>query len=308
MGTPAFAVPALDVLLETAGEVVAVYTQPDKPKGRGLALSLSPVKERALAAGVTVRQPPTLKDDDAFEAFRALALDLCVVAAYGKILPRRYLEAPRLGCVNVHASLLPKYRGAAPIQWAIARGESESGITLMQMDVGMDTGDILLMRALPILPSDTGGSLEQKLSQCGAELLREGLAALRQGPLPRTPQEHALATMAPILKKEDGRIDWSKSPEDIAFLVRAMNPWPVAHTLHGGALLKVFAAEPTKRLRDAAPGTVLLVSKTGGGRLEVACGTEALALTELQTEGKKRMSVGPFVAGYRIAEGEVLGA
>jgi len=308
MGTPAFAVPALDVLLETPGEVAAVYTQPDKPKGRGLAVALSPVKERALAAGALVRQPPTLKDDAAFEAFRALELDLCVVAAYGKILPRRYLEAPRLGCVNVHASLLPKYRGAAPIQWSIARGERETGITFMQMDVGMDTGDVLLMRSLPIEASDTGGTLERKLSALGAELLREGLVSLRRGPLPRTPQDHAAATMAPILKKDHGLIDWAKSPEEIANLVRAMNPWPVAHTTHGGVLLKVFAAEPTKRLRAAAPGTVLLVSKTGGGRLEVACGDEALALTELQTEGKKRMAVGPFVAGYRIAEGEVLGS
>src|SRR5258705_9453668 len=193
MGTLAFAVPSLDVLLEAPGEVVAVYTQPDKPKGRGLAVALSPVKERALAAGVEVRQPPTLKDDAVFEAFRALDLDLCVVAAYGKILPRRYLEAPRLGCLNVHASLLPKERRAAPVQWSIARGERETGITLMQMDVGMDTGDVLLMRAIPIAGDDTGGTLEKKLSQLGAGLLREGLAGLRRtGALPpRTPQDHA---------------------------------------------------------------------------------------------------------------------
>ena len=308
MGTPAFAVPALEVLLETAGELVCAYTQPDKPKGRGLQLSLSPVKERVLAARIAVRQPPTLKDDAAFAEFAALDLDLCVVAAYGKILPRRYLEAPRLGCVNVHASLLPRYRGAAPIQWAIARAERESGITLMQMDVGMDTGDILLMRALPIDPTDTGGTLEKKLALLGAQLLREGLAQLRIAPLGRTQQDHAAATMAPILKKEDGRVEWGKSPEEIAHLVRAMNPWPVAHTSHGGALLKIFTAEPTARIGDAAPGTVTLVSKSSGGRLEIACGTEALALTELQTEGKKRLPIGPFLAGYRIAEGDVLGA
>lgn len=326
MGTPAFAVPAVDVLLQTPGELVAVYTQPDKPKGRGLAVAFSPVKERALAAGVPVLQPPTLKDDAVFEAFRALELDLCVVAAYGKILPRRYLEAPRLGCVNIHASLLPRYRGAAPIVWCIARGETETGITLMQMDVGMDTGDILLMRALPIAPSDTGGTLEPRLSALGAELLREGLAGLRHGPLPRTPQDPALATLAPILKKEDGQVDWSRPGLELVNLVRAMNPWPVAHTRHftaeacaarptsaspedaapAGALLKLFAAEPTTPIQDAAPGTVVLVSRTGGGRLEVACGGGALALTELQVEGKKRLPVGPFLAGYRISEGDVL--
>lgn len=309
MGTPAFAVPSLDVLLESPSELVAVYTQPDRPKGRGLAVFESPVKLRAAAAGIPVRQPPTLKDDAAFAAFQALALDVCFVAAYGKILPKRYLEAPRLGCVNVHASLLPKYRGAAPIQWAIARGEHETGVTLMQMDVGMDTGDMLLTRALPIEPTDTGGTLEAKLARVGADLLREGLAALREGTLPRTPQDHAQATMAPILEKEHGRIDWSRPARELERLVRAMNPWPVAHTTHAAVHLKVYGAEPTDALRPAAPGTVLLVSRSGGGRFEVACGDgEALALTELQLEGRKRLAVGPFLAGARIAEGEVLGA
>ena len=309
MGTPAFAVPALEVLLEQPGELVAVYTQPDRPKGRGLTVVELPVKARASAAGVPVLQPPKLKDDDVFAAFDGLALDLCVVAAYGKILPKRYLDAPRFGCINVHASLLPRYRGAAPIQWAIARGETEAGVTLMQMDVGMDTGDMLLKRAIQIADADTGGSLEAKLSRLGGEVLRDGLAALREGTLVRTPQDHAHATLAPILDKEHGRVDWSRPARELVQLVRAMNPWPVAHTTHAGVHVKLYGAEATLALRDAPAGTVLLVSRTSGGRLEVACGGgEALALTELQLEGRKRLPVGPFLAGARIVEGEMLGS
>jgi methionyl-tRNA formyltransferase len=307
MGTPSFAVPALEVLLETPGEVVAVYTQPDRPKGRGLAVVESPVKARARAAGADVRQPATLKDDAVYAAFAGLELDLCVVAAYGRILPKRFLDAPRLGCVNVHASLLPKYRGAAPIQWAIARGETETGVTLMQMDVGMDTGDMLLRRAISIADDDTGGTLEPKLSRLGAALLREGLAELRRGTLARTPQDHAQATLAPMLTKEHGRIDWTRPARELVNLVRAMNPWPTAHTGHAGNVLRVFAAEAAPAMHSAPPGTVTLVSRTSGGRLEVACGDEVVALLELQAEGRKRLPVGAFLAGYRIAERDVLG-
>lgn len=306
MGTPEFAVPSLEVLLDRPGELVCVYTQPDRPSGRGLAVVASPVKERARAAGIEVRQPPTLKDDAVFEAFRALDLDLCVVAAYGRILPARYLEAPRLGCINVHASLLPKYRGAAPIQWALLRGEPETGITLMQMDAGMDTGDILLQRSTPIEPDDTAATLEARLARIGAELLREGLEALARGPLPRTPQDASRATLAPMLRKEDGRIDWSRPAAELARLVRAMNPWPSAHTTHAGRLLKIHRAQAVPSAQVAAPGTVTAVERTGGGRLEVAAGEGALRLLELQAEGRKRMPVGEFLAGSRIAAGDVL--
>jgi methionyl-tRNA formyltransferase len=305
MGTPEFAVPSLEVLLERPGELVAVYTQPDRKKGRGLALSASPVKERALQAGVTVHQPPSLKDGAAFAAFAALDLDLCVVAAYGRILPARWLGAPRLGCINVHASLLPRYRGAAPVEWAIARGETVTGVTLMQMDAGMDTGGILMQRSLPIDPGDTGGTLEDKLARLGAELLRQGLARLREGPLPRTPQDPALATMAPALRKEDGRIDWARPARELADHVRAMDPWPGAFTTHEGRLLKVFRAMSLPLGEAAPPGRVTRVERGGAGRLEVAAGEGALALLEVQAEGKKRLPVREFLAGYRIREGDL---
>lgn len=308
MGTPEFAVPSLEVLLERPGELLAVYTQPDRPRGRGLHLEMSPVKKRALEAGVEVRQPATLKDDEVFAAFRALDLDACVVAAYGRILAVRYLEAPRLGCLNVHASLLPRYRGAAPIQWAIARGEAETGITLMQMDAGMDTGDILLQRAIPIDPEDTGATLHDKLARLGAEVLSEGLARLREGlPLDPTPQDDGLATKAPLLKKEDGRIDWSRPAAEIANLARAMNPWPGAFTTHGGRRLLIFRAARAPRHQPADPGTVTLVHRASPSRLEVSCGDNTLELLDLQAEGRKRLAVGEFLAGYRIAEGDRLG-
>jgi methionyl-tRNA formyltransferase len=308
MGTPAFALPSLEVLLERPGELVAVYTQPDRPRGRGLSVAMSPVKERALAAGVEVRQPATLKDDAVFAELAALRLDLCVVCAYGRILPRRFLEAPRLGCVNVHASLLPRYRGAAPIQWAIVRGETETGVTLMQMDVGLDTGDMLSWRALPIAPDDTAGTLEPRLARLGGELLREALARMREeGPLPRTPQDASRATLAPRLEKEHGRIDWSRPAGELANLVRGLDPWPSAYSTHRGTLLKVFGARAVPRAGTAVPGAVLVANRGGGGRLEIACGEGALSLGEIQAEGRKRLRAGEFLAGYRLAEGDVLG-
>jgi methionyl-tRNA formyltransferase len=307
MGTPAFALPSLEVLLDRPGELVCVYTQPDRPSGRGLAPQPSPVKRRAAEAGVPVREPATLKDDAVFAEYAALRPDLCVVAAYGKILPRRYLDVPRLGCVNVHASLLPRYRGAAPIQWAIARGETETGITLMQMDAGMDTGDILAQRTIPIDPDDTAGTLEPRLARLGAEVLREALGRLRAGEaLPRTHQDASQATMAPMLRKEDGRLDWARPARDLANLVRALNPWPSAWTHHRGKLLKVLRAAPVPLASPAAPGTVVAVSRSAGGRLEVACGQGALSLLEVQAEGRKRHPVGEFLLGSRIAEGDVL--
>jgi methionyl-tRNA formyltransferase len=307
MGSPSFAVPSLEVLLERPGELVAVYTQPDRPRGRGLSLAAPPVKRRALAAGVEVRQPPTLKDDAVFEGFAALDLDLCVVAAYGRILGERYLEAPRLGCINVHASLLPKYRGAAPIQWAIVRGETKSGITLMQMDRGLDTGDILLQRELPIDPEDTAETLEEKLSRLGASVLKEGLERLRHGPLPRVPQDHAAATLAPLLRKEDGEIDWTRPAPEIVNLVRGMTPWPSAHTRCGGKLIKIHRARAIDppRARGARPGTLLEISSAGEGRLEIACGEGALSVLELQIEGGKRLGVGAFAAGARLKPGDL---
>jgi len=310
MGSPDFAVPCLSTLLDT-DEVVGVVCQPDKPAGRGQKLTPPPVKERALAEGLRVMQPASVRKPPFLDELRALAPDLAVVVAYGKILPPEVLAAPRLGCINVHGSLLPKYRGAAPIQWALIRGEPETGITLMQMDAGMDTGPMLLKRAIPVDEQVTAGELFQRLAPLGAETLRDGLALLKEGKLRPEPQNDAEATLAPMLTKETGRVDFSVGATAVRDLVRGCDPWPGAYTLLGGEVLKLF--RPRRVSGSGTPGQVIGADRDG---LIVACGPpggadgalNAVAFAELQLPGRKRMPAQALLAGRAIPTGTQLGS
>jgi methionyl-tRNA formyltransferase len=307
-GTPAFSVGCLDALASVA-EVVGVVCQPDKPVGRGLALTAPPVKQRAIELGFPVVQPTKLRTGEFGAWVRAQSVDVALVVAYGRILPDDVLSGPRLGCVNVHASLLPKYRGAAPITWAVVHGEAESGVTLMQMDAGMDTGAMLAKWATPIGPDETAGELSERLSQLGAQSVREGLPKYVRGELTPEAQDHANATMAPMLKKEDGAIDFTKSGRAVHDHVRGMSPWPGAYTRLGGKLIKVHAtvlsgATPT----GTAPGEVVVADKTG---VLVACGPEgreAVSLARIQLEGKKPIAAGDWVVGRGVKKGDRFGS
>lgn len=305
-GTPQFAVPCLDALVEIA-DVAAVVCQPDKPQGRGLALAAPPVKQRALELGLAVVQPTKLKTGDFAGWLRDQRVDVALVVAYGRILPKDVLEAPRLGCVNVHASLLPKYRGAAPITWAIVRGEPETGITLMQMDEGMDTGAMLEQLTTEIVSDETAGDLSERLSALGALAVRRGLPKYVAGGYTPIPQDNAKATIAPILKKDDGRIDFRKPARRVHDHVRGMSPWPGAFTTSRGKGLKVHATRVTDAPAGgkAAPGTVVLADKS---RVVVACGERAVELVRVQLEGKKAISASDWFAGRGVAEGDVLGS
>ncbi len=302
MGSPGFAVPALEALAQ-ATDVQAVVSQPDRPAGRGLNAKAPDCKLRALALGLPVWQPTSLKKGPFVDELRALDIDLCVVVAYGRILPADVLRVPRFGCWNVHASLLPRYRGAAPIQWAIIRGEAETGVTLMQMDVGMDTGDILLQRSMSIDRQVTGGELHDLLAPLGAALLAEGLALLSDGtPPPPRPQDSALATMAPMLEKSTGQVDFAVGAVAVSDLVRGCDPWPGAHTTWRAQSLKLFS--PRVVSGSGSAGVVLGHDRDG---LIVACGGDAVAFAELQLPGKKRMTAQALLAGNHLAPGVVLG-
>ncbi len=306
MGTPQFAVPCLDALTEIA-EVVGVVCQPDKPQGRGLELTAPPVKKRALELGLAVAQPTKLKTGDFAQWLRDQNADVALVVAYGRILPKDVLLAPRLGCVNVHASLLPKYRGAAPITWAIVNGEPETGITLMQMDEGMDTGAMLEQLATPIEPDETAGELSERLSALGALAVRKGLPRYVAGGVTPIPQDHSKATLAPILEKQHGRIDFGKPARAVHDHVRGMTPWPGAFTTVRGKTLKVHATRVTdlpSGQGPRAPGTVVLADKA---RVVVACGERAVELLKVQLEGKKAITAGDWFLGRGVAEGDVLG-
>jgi methionyl-tRNA formyltransferase len=298
MGSPAFSVPALRALRAKGHEVVAVYCQPPRPAGRGQRETPSPVHQAALELGLPVRTPARLRRDAAeHEAFAALDLDAAVVAAYGLILPRAMLDAPRRGCLNIHASLLPRHRGAAPIQAAILEGDAETGITIMRMDEGLDTGPMLLKAATPIGPKDTAADLHDRLSAMGAELI---LRALDEDP-PATQQPAEGATYAPKLSKEDGRLDWSQPADALDRRIRAMHPWPGAFASLDGASLRILAAEPTTG-RDAPPGTVLDDS------LLVACGDgTALRITRVQRAGRAAMDAAAFLRGSPVPAGTRLG-
>ena len=286
-GTPEFAVPSLEAAV-AVGEVVAVYTQPDRPAGRGRQLQPSPVKRAALAHGIEVRQPRSLRDAEAKSALRALAPDLMVVVAYGLILPQSVLDIPRQGCWNVHASLLPRWRGAAPIQRAIEAGDAVSGVCLMQMERGLDTGPVLLRRELPLAADETGGSLHGRLAQLGAQVLAEGLARLGRGEtLPARAQPEDGVTYAHKLEKSEARLDWTQPADVLARRVRAFNPWPVAEARLAGERVRIHAAEAVDGAAGAQAGEVLHAGREG---LVVACGEGALRLLQVQREGGRPVS------------------
>jgi methionyl-tRNA formyltransferase len=298
MGTPAFAVDSLRACLDV-GEVVAVVTQPDKPKGRGQALSISPVKALAQEKGLPVLQPQRIRHTPFAEELRQLAPEVCVVTAYGKILPRDVLEVPPRGCVNVHASLLPRFRGAAPIQWAIAQGDSETGVCLMKMDEGMDTGPVLACRRVSISPGDTAATLHDTLAALGGQLLREELPRYLQGVLAPRPQPEEGVVMAPMIDKEHGRLDFRKSAVELERRLRAFHPWPGTFTTLEGGLLKVHEAHVGEG--RGAPGEVLAAGPSG---LEVACGEGSLVLTRVQPEGRRVMSAKELLAGRKVQRGD----
>ncbi|HUB06893.1 MAG TPA: methionyl-tRNA formyltransferase [Myxococcales bacterium] len=302
MGTPAFAVPSLEATADVC-DLALVVAQPDRPQGRGRRIERPPVAGWASAHGVDLFQPTKIRPPEVLERLAALAPDVVVVAAYGKILPPSFLELPRLGCVNVHASLLPRYRGAAPIQWAIARGERETGVTLMQMEEGLDTGPILAQRRCPILPEDTGVQLTDRLALLGAALLRAELPRLERGELRATRQDDAQATLAPRLTREDGRVDWTRPARELHDRIRAFQPWPGAVcALPTGAPLKILATAVQGGTGPA--GTVLAAGSAG---IEVASGEGSLLLRAVQPEGGRRMTGAEFVAGHPLAPGARLG-
>jgi methionyl-tRNA formyltransferase len=310
MGTPEFSAPSLRRLIIDGHEVAAVFTQPDKPAGRGRHLHVPPVKSLALEHGIYVHQPPKIKNNDYVRTvFETISPDACIVVAYGKILPQWLLDIPRLGCINVHASLLPKYRGAAPINWAIANGDRETGVTIMQMDAGMDTGPMLAKRAVPIDAAETAPELSSRLSELGADLLSETLPLIYAGDVRPISQDDSDASYAPLLKREDGLIDWHMSANEIANRVRAFQPWPGMFTdFRGGRLIIWLARETpmTNSLNMASSveaGTVLRID-ADGITLQTSAG--ALLIQEVQTEGKRRVSAREFSNGARLKPGDRL--
>ena len=304
LGSGAFAVPSLEALLDAGHDVAALVTQPDREKGRGRAVTAPPTKVVAERRGVPVLQPPRVKHPEAVESLRALGPDVQVVVAYGQILPRAVIDIAPLGTVNVHSSLLPRYRGAAPIHWAIVNGETETGVTTMLIDEGLDTGPMLLARATAIGPEETTPELEPRLARLGAEVLLETLDGLARGTITPRPQDHARATLAPRLKKEDGRIDWSRSADEIARRVRGLQPWPGTVTGSPGGDLKVLRARVEPGPAAAIPGTLVAVDGDG---VVVATGEGGrLRLLELQPESRRPMPAAAYAAGARLRAGDRL--
>ena len=316
MGTPDFSVPALKALVEAGHQVIAVVTQPDKPKGRGKEVQMTPVKIQAMEYGIPVYQPAKVREASFVEVLKGLEADVYVVIAFGQILPKAVLELPKYGCINIHASLLPKYRGAAPIQWCVIDGERETGITTMMMDVGLDTGDMLEKAVIPIEEKETGGSLHDKLSMAGGDLILSTLKKLEEGTLVRTPQTDEGTCYAKMLTKSLGDIDWNQGAVSIERLIRGLNPWPSAYTMWNGKTIKIWAADVIAGREAAdflsesgvpaetgtAPGTVVCSDKR---RLVVCTGGGLLSIRELQMEGKKRMDTPAFLRGYPIPAGDV---
>lgn len=300
MGTPDFAVPCLERLIEAGHEIAAVFSQPDKPRGRKMILTPPEVKVCALKHGLTVYQPKSLRNDEAMELIKEIAPDCIVVAAYGKILPKAMLDLPKYGCINVHGSLLPKYRGSAPIQWSVINGEKETGVTIMQMAEGVDTGDMLYQKAIPIGIDDTAESMFEKLSDLGGEMIVEALDLLEEGKLTPIKQDETLATHAPMLNKEIAVIDWNKSALEVHNLVRGLYSWPIAQTTLHGKKLKIYRTAVGKGSGEA--GTVISTSP-----LTIACGEGAVVIEELQLEGKKRMDAKAFLIGHPLQIKEKIG-
>ena len=310
-GTPSFAVPTLEKLVEAGHSVPLAVTQPDRPRGRGMEVAVSPVKDAAIRLGIGVLQPAAIKNNADFrDQIAEVGPDAIIVVGYGRIIPQWMIDLPRLGNLNLHASLLPKYRGAAPIQWAIASGESVTGVTTMRIDAGLDTGDILMQREVPIAPEGTAETLGSNLAAIGADLMVETLRGLDGGEIRPVPQDHSKATLAPILKKEDGRMDFARSANDLFNRLRGFQPWPGAFTIFNGKTLQVHRAQPLQQTVTLTPGEVAIE----GGHLFVGCGKEkdnnagtALELVEIQLEGKRRMTAQEFINGYRPKSGKHLG-
>lgn len=298
MGTPDFAAASLEKLIENKYDIVGVFTQPDKPRDRGMKLSFSPVKQLAIDNGIPVFQPTKMRDGTAFEAIKSLSPDILVVVAYGRILPDDILAVPPLGAVNVHASLLPKYRGAAPVQWAVLNGDEISGVSTMYLASEMDTGDVIYTAETPVGEFETSGELFDRLMHMGAELLDKTLRDIESGTAPRTPQEHDKASYVTMLDKSMSPIDWNKSPREINKWVCGMQPWPTATMELGGETCKVFKVSYTENTTEKAPGTVVSAGKQG---IEMACGGgRTLVVTELQAPGKKRMKAADYLLGHPI--------
>ncbi|MEA2113858.1 MAG: methionyl-tRNA formyltransferase [Thermodesulfobacteriota bacterium] len=301
MGTPDFAVPTLQALIDSPDRVVAVICQPDRKKGRGRKLSPPPVKVLAKKAGIPVLQPTSIRTEEFLEKIQALQPDLIVVTAYGRILPGSLLNLPPLGTINVHGSLLPRYRGAAPIQWAVLNGETETGVTIMQMDEGMDTGDILLPVSLPIEEDDTSGTLFVKLSKLGGQALVKAIGLLKEGKLPPVKQDDSMATEAPMLSKEMGHLDWSRDAAELHCLIRGLDPWPSAYGFLADKRFRFFRPQVVKGKITEEPGTLCRADKKG---ILVATGSNYLLIREIQPEGKKRMSVQSCLCGMKLPVGE----
>jgi len=304
MGTPDFSVPTLRTLAESRHEVVGVYTQPDKEQGRGKKVVCSPVKEYALSQNIPVFQPKGLKKEEVLSEMRALNADVIVVAAYGKILREPVLKMCKYGCINVHASLLPKYRGCAPIQYCILDGETETGVTIMQMDEGLDTGDMLATKKIPIAKDETGDSLFEKMSNLGGEPLLEVLDQAEQGTLNPIKQGETTTVYAGMIEKEMGQLDFNEDAIVLERKIRAFNSWPSAYTFRDGKVLKIWRADVVAGKENAAPGSIVHVTKHD---FCIQCKTGALKLVEVQPEGKKRMDVDAYLRGYQVTEGELLG-
>jgi len=304
-GTPRFAVPTLEKLVAAGHSVPLVVTQPDRPRGRGMELVASPAKEAAMRLGIPVVQPTAIKNNEEFRSqLSTIKPEAIIVVGYGRIIPQWMIDLPRFGNLNLHASLLPKYRGAAPIQWAIANGETVTGVTTMRIDAGLDTGDILMQRELPILRDDTAETLGPKLASIGAELMIETLHGLERGDVQPAPQDHSRATLAPILKKEDGRIDFSRTADELFNRLRGFRPWPGAFTTFRNKTLQVHRAQTAQSLVPLAAGAIAIE----GTRLLSGCGQgTVLELLEVQIEGKRRMTAQEFINGYRLKTGDRLG-
>ncbi len=304
MGTPDFSVGALDALVEAGHEIIAVVTQPDKPKGRSGQMQFPPVKECALRHGLTVLQPVKIKTPEWVDKLRELKADVFVVAAFGQILSKEILDMPKYGCVNIHASLLPKYRGAAPINWAIINGEKETGVTIMQMNEGVDTGDMLSHVVVPIAPKETAESLFDKLAKAGAKLIVETLPKLEAGEIIPVPQDESQSSHVKMMNKSLGKIDWNQDAVVIERLVRGLNSWPSAYTYYQGKSVKLWDCDVVEAAAKAVPGTIIAVAKDS---FDVATGNGALRVLELQLEGKKRMDTKSFLLGNQWKTGMQLG-